>query len=187
MTTARPSTPRIAPLPETEWDESARTLVEQASGGGAINIFTTLVRHRRLFRRWSAFGGVLLTGTLPARDRELLILRTGWLCQSPYEWGQHVRLARAAGLSDEEIQRVAAGTDGPGWSDLEATLLRAADELHADACITDSTWAALAAVYTVEQMIEVPMLVGQYHLVSFTLNSLGVQREPGVPGLPGDG
>jgi len=187
VTTARPSTPRIAPLPEAEWDESARTLVEQASGGGAVNIFTTLVRHRRLFRRWSAFGGVLLTGTLPARDRELLILRTGWLCQSPYEWGQHVRLAKAAGLSDEEIQRVAVGTDAPGWSDLEATLLRAADELHADACITDSTWAALAAAYTVEQMIEVPMLVGQYHLVSFTLNSVGVQREPGVPGLPGDG
>jgi 4-carboxymuconolactone decarboxylase len=187
VTTARPSTPRIAPLPEAEWDESDRALVEETLGGGTVNIFTTLVRHRRLFRRWSAFGGVLLTGTLPARDRELLILRTGWLCRSPYEWGQHVRLARAAGLSESEIERVAAGAGAPGWSDLDATLLRAADELHADACITDVTWAALAAAYTVEQLIEVPMLVGQYHLVSFTLNSLGVQREPGVPGLPGDG
>jgi 4-carboxymuconolactone decarboxylase len=187
VTTARPSMPRVAPLAEAEWDETARTLIEQSSGGGAVNIFTTLVRHRRLFRRWTAFGGVLLTGTLPARDRELLILRTGWLCQSAYEWGQHVRLARAAGLSDDEIQRVASGASASGWSDLEATLLRAADELHADACISDATWAALAAVYTVEQLIEVPMLVGQYHLVSFTLNSLGVEREAGVEGLPSNG
>jgi alkylhydroperoxidase family enzyme len=153
---------------------------------GANNIMTTLVRHRRLFRRWSPFGGVLLTGTLPARDRELMILRTGWLCQSPYEWGQHVRLAREAGLSDAEIRRVVDGAEAPGWSDFERTLLRAADELHEDACITDTTWAALSAVYTVEQLIEVPMLVGQYHLVSFALNSLGVQREAGVVGLPED-
>jgi len=185
VTTVRPSAPRIAPLPEAEWDESARTLLDQASVSGAVNIFTTLIRHRRLFRRWTPFGGVLLTGKLPARDRELLILRTGWLCQSSYEWGQHVRLAEAAGLSDEEIQRVPEGPDAAGWSDLEATLLRAADELHADACISDATWAGLASAYTVEQLIEVPMLVGQYHLVSFTLNSLGVQREPGVVGLPG--
>jgi 4-carboxymuconolactone decarboxylase len=187
VSTARPTTPRISPLPEAEWDETARTLIEQSSAGGAVNIFTTLVRHHRLFRRWTAFGGVLLTGTLPARDRELLILRTGWLCQAAYEWGQHVRLAKAAGLSDDEIQRVASGPAAPGWSDLDATLVRAADELHADACISDTTWAALAAVYTVEQLIEVPMLVGQYHLVSFTLNSLGVEREPGVPGLPSPG
>jgi len=185
VTTARPSAPRIPPLPEAEWDETARTLIEQTGSVGAANIFTTLVRHRRLFRRWSAFGGVLLTGSLPARDRELLILRTGWLCQAPYEWGQHVRMAQAAGLSDDEIQRVVERAGAPGWSDQESTLLRAADELHEDACISDATWAALASTYTVEQLIEVPMLVGQYHLVSFTLNSLGVQREPGVVGLPG--
>jgi alkylhydroperoxidase family enzyme len=96
-----------------------------------------------------------------------------------------VRLAKVAGLTDEEILRVVDGADAPAWTEHESTLLRAADELHADACISDATWAALASAYTVEQMIEVPMLVGQYHLVSFTLNSLGIQREPGVPGLPG--
>src|SRR6202011_4413931 len=101
------------------------------------------------------------------------------------EWGQHVKLARAAGISEEEIRRVAEGPGAAGWTPLEVALLRAADELHGDACISDSTWAALADTYSTEQLIEVPMLVGQYHLVSFTLNSLGVQREAGVPGLPG--
>ena len=63
-------------------------------------------------------------------------------------------------------------------------LLTAADELHADACITDGTWLALADRYDERQQIEVPMLVGHYHMVAFTLNSLGVEREEGVPGLP---
>ena len=103
--------------------------------------------------------------------------------RSEYEWGQHVVIGRAAGLSDDEIQRVQAGPDDPEWDAFDATLLRAADELHADACLTDVTWAALAARYGERQLIELPMLVGQYHLVAFTLNSLGVQREPGVPGF----
>jgi alkylhydroperoxidase family enzyme len=154
-------------------------------GAGATNIFTTLVRHRRLFRRWSMFAGVLLTGTLPARDRELVILRTGWLCQAPYEWGQHVRLGRRAGLTDDEIQRITEGPGGAGWTPLEVALLTATDELHGDGCISDATWAVLAASYTEQQLIEVPIVIGQYHLVSFTLNSLGVQGEPGLPVMPG--
>jgi 4-carboxymuconolactone decarboxylase len=188
MTSPRPSAPRVPPLPEAEWDDKTRELVEAASAGavgaGAPNIFTTLVRHRRLFRRWSAFGGVLLTGTLPPRDRELVILRAGWLCQSAYEWGQHVRLGRSAGLSDEEIRRVIDGPAAEGWTGIEAALLRATDELHTDGCISEPTWATLAGNFSTEQLIELPMLVGQYHLVAFTLNSLGVQREPGVPDFP---
>jgi 4-carboxymuconolactone decarboxylase len=187
---ARPTVPRIPPLPEAERDDADRELLDQtASGaaGDAANIFTTIVRHRRLFRRWSPFGGVLLTGKLPPRDRELMILRTGWLCRARYEWGQHVRLGLIAGLSEEEIQRIIEGPEAEGWSDLEAALLRATDELHDDACISDPTWAVLAAAYSTEQLIEVPMLIGQYHLVSFTLNSLGVQPEPGLAAFPGDG
>ena len=186
MTTPRPAAPRIPPLPETDWSDKDRELIELGRGGvaGAPNIFTTLVRHRRLFRRWSAFAGVLLTGTLPARDRELMILRTGWLCQAPYEWGQHVVIARREGITDDEIQRITEGPGAAGWTPLEVALLTATDELHADACISDATWAVLAAAYTDEQLIEVPMVIGQYHLVSFTLNSLGVPREPGLPGMP---
>jgi alkylhydroperoxidase family enzyme len=183
---ARPQTPRIAPLRDDELTDETSELLEEVRipSAQAVNIFETLVRHPGLYRRWMPFAGKLLAGKLPARDRELLILRTAWRCGSPYEWGQHVRLAKMAEISDEEIDRVAAGPGAPGWDAFDATLLAAADELHDDACISDSTWAALAARYDERQLIEVPMLVGQYHMLAFALNSLGVQREPGVPGLP---
>jgi alkylhydroperoxidase family enzyme len=122
---------------------------------------------------------------LPPRVREIAILRTGWLCGSEYEWGQHAALARKVGISDEEIARVKRGPEAEGWTELEAAVLRAADELHSDACITDETWAVLAAHFDERQLIEVPMLVGQYHIVSFTLNTLGIQREPSLGGFNG--
>ena len=175
--------PRIAPLPPEERDERQRDLIAGASPV-ELNIFTTLVRYPRLFRRWSQFGGVLLTGVLPPRERELLILRTGWNCGSEYEWGQHVRISRDLAMTDEEIQRVTQGPDAEGWRPFDATLLRAADELHADSRVSDTTWAALAERYDERQLIELVMLVGQYHLVAMTLNSLGVQREEGVEGFP---
>jgi alkylhydroperoxidase family enzyme len=182
----RPDAPRVPPLRAEEKDNQARELLDefQLPNAEAVNIFDTLVRHPGLFRRWMPFAGKLLTGKLPARDRELLILRTAWHCRSPYEWGQHVRLAKAAGISDDEIQRVVAGPDEHDWAPFDRTLLSAADELHSDACITDRTWAALAERYDERQLIEVPMLVGHYHMVAFALNSLGVQREPGVADLP---
>jgi 4-carboxymuconolactone decarboxylase len=181
----RPAAARLAPLAPDEQDEQARELLAGAGRPGtpASNIFTTLVRHPGLFRRWLPFGGKLLSGKLPPRDRELLILRTGWRCRSEYEWGQHVLIGREVGLTDEEIRRIQTGPDAPGWSEAEVRLLRAVDELHDDAGISDATWAALTDHYDEPQLIEVPMVVGHYHLVAFTLNSLGVQREPGVPGF----
>lgn len=175
----RPAEPRIPPLPEAEQDDQARELLSHAGGpaAGATNIFATLVRHPGLYRRWLPFGGKLMAGKLPDRDRELLILRTGWNCRSDYEWSQHERIARAVGLTGDEIVRVQAGPDAVGWAPFDALLLRAADELHADACLTDATWAELAERYDERQLIEVPMLVGHYHLVAFTLNTLGVPLE----------
>lgn len=177
---AGPRSPRIDPLPSREWDDQAKELLAQAGGpaGTAINLFATLVRHPGLFRRWLPFGGKLLAGRLPARDRELLILRTAWRCGSPYEWAQHARIAGDVGLDANEIERVRDGA--AAWSPWDATLLRAADELHDDNCLSDTTWAALADRYDQRQLIELPMLVGHYHLLAFTLNSLGVQLEAGV-------
>ncbi len=183
---AKMTAPRISPLPEDHRNDEVRAMLEPTRIDGMdLNIFATLVRHPRLFKRWSGFGGFLLyRGELPARHRELLILRTAWNTKAEYEWGQHVRIARGLGLTEAEISRVSDGPDAPGWSSLEAALLRASDELHRESTISDATWAALVSDYDDRQMIEVCMVVGQYHLVAFTLNALGVEREPGVGGFP---
>ena len=182
--------PRIAPLPPEEWSEELRPLASFTASGedvslGDLNIFRTLARHPALFGSWAPFGGYLLTnGTLPFEERELLILRTGFNCRSPYEWGQHVRISLAGGMSRETIDRVAAGPDADGWSPRESVLLRAADELHESARIWPGTWKALAAELDDRQLIELCVLVGQYHLVAFMLNAVGVQPEPGLEPLP---
>src|SRR6201993_1162678 len=132
--TPRPQTPRIPPLPAEDRDDQTKELLGGVDGitGPASNIFDTLVRHPGLFRRWLPFGGKLLSGKLPARDRELMILRTGFHCGSEHEWGQHVVIARRAGITDDEIARVKLGPGADGWSTDDALLLRAADELHTD-------------------------------------------------------
>jgi len=181
----RHRTLRVAALGDDEMDEQQRELLRGVIvPGGTSNIFRTLVRHPGLFRRWMPFGGKLLNGKLPARERELAILRVGWLCQSEYEWGQHVPIGRAAGLTDEEIGRIPSGAAAHGWSELDRTILTATDELHTDACVGDASWARLSEEYDEKQRIELVMVVGHYHLVSFALNSFGVQREEGVVGLP---
>jgi 4-carboxymuconolactone decarboxylase len=181
----RPSVPRVTPLRADERDEEVTVLLAEATVAGteAGNLFGTLVRNRGLFRRWRPFCGKLLSGKLPARERELAILRVGWLCQAEYEWGQHVLAGRQAGLADAEINRVKDGPQADGWSNLERAVLLAVGELHVDSCISDATWAQLAHSYNDAQLIEFVMLVGHYHLVSFALNSLGVERDVGIPGF----
>jgi alkylhydroperoxidase family enzyme len=181
---------RIDPLPEDEWGDDVAPILGATPPGtegklGQLNIFGTLARNPELFKAWMPFGGYLLTaGTLSGRERELLILRTALNCSSPYEWGQHVRISEAGGIDRETIDRVVAGADADGWSESEAALLRAADELHKDAKIGEDTWAELAKTYDEKQLIEIPMLIGQYHMVAFTLNSLEVEQDEGLEDLP---
>jgi len=183
----RLSKPRLEPLAEADWSDDARDALRGlgAPGGRPLNIFATLARHPKLLKRWLVFGNhVLAKSSLSARDRELVILRVGWLCRAEYEWGQHVLIARDAGISDEDIARVGAGPDAPGWDPRDATLLRAVDELHADCFVSDATWQALSRRYDERQLLDLIFAVGQYHLVSMALNTLGVQLDPGVAGFP---
>ncbi len=116
--------PRIAPLPIAEWDEELKPLGVTgltAPDGSPLNIFGTLANHPKLLKRWLVFANhVLAKSTLTPRDRELLILRAGWNNQAPYEWGQHVAIALRSDISQEEIDRVAAGPDAPGWDPFDA-------------------------------------------------------------------
>ena len=178
--------PRIAPLTEAEWTEQQRKLLQPFyQEGKTYNVLGTMAQHwdaAQKFLVW-AYHVMGETSTLPPRERELLILRIGWLCQSEYEWGQHVLFARAAGLSDTEIARIKEGTDAVGWAPFDANLLRAADELHEDAFISDRTWTALSQRDNTKQLMDVVFAVGQYQLVSMSLNTFGVQLDKGVKGF----
>ncbi|MFE0257764.1 carboxymuconolactone decarboxylase family protein [Streptomyces sp. NPDC059010] len=175
--------PRLAPLTEDGWDPATRELlapIPRDADGRLPNVFTTLVRHPDLFRNFLPFGSHLLRdGRLPARTRELLILRTACNTRADYEWGRHLPLARAAGITDEEIRWIGTGPDAEGWLPADARLLRAADELHRDARLSAATWSALASDHDEAQLIEITMLVGQYYMVAFFLNSAGTRLEPG--------
>ena len=175
--------PRVAPLT----DEELPADVKSTFGDGPIlNIFRTLANHPGLMKRWLVFGNhVLAKSTLPPRERELVILRIGWLCRSGYEWGQHVGIGLGAGLTQEEIDRIPLGSRSPEWGNLDRALLDATDELHGDAFISDGTWARLAELSDPQKM-DLVFAVGQYNLVSMALNSFGVQPEPGLPSLPPD-
>jgi len=180
----RLSQPRIKPLEADEWNETAQALMQPFVEQGRIfNIFKTMSNHPDLARRWMVFANHILgKSTLSVRDRELVILRIGYLCQSGYEWGQHVQIARDAGMSDEEIRACRTGPDTPGLSELDRLLLQATDELHADAHVSDATWAGLSAHYSTQQMMDLVFTIGQYNLVSMALNSFGVQLDEGLPG-----
>ena len=180
--------PRVAPLADDEMDAETRALLGATSSdirrGPILNIFRTLAHHPKLLKRWMVFGAhVLAKSTLPPRERELAILRIGWRCGSEYEWGQHVAIGRATGLSDDEIRRVAKGPEAPGWNTFDAAILRAVDELHDDSFLSDASWNALTAQWSTEQLIDLIFAVGQYTLVSMALNSLGVQLDAGVEGF----
>lgn len=182
------SKPRIAPLIPEEWTEPQRRELEARYKDGRVyNVSGTLARHWEAYKKlmiWLSGHVMGDTSTLLPRHRELLLLRTGWLCQAEYEWGQHAVIAKTrAGLTDEEIERTKQGPDAPGWTPFEAALLRAADELHNDAFISDPTWAVLSEHYRTEQLMDVVFAVGQYTMVSMLLNTAGVQLDEGVKGF----
>ena len=179
-------TPRIPPVSLADADPETRALLDSLStfrddDVSVLNVFGTLAQHPKLIKRWLVFANhVLLKSTISGRDRELAILRAGWRCHAPYEWGQHVVIGRREGITDEEIARIGAGPDAPGWSEHDAAILRAVDELHDTSTISDATWATLTETYDQQQCMDLVFAIGQYHLVSFALNAFGVERDDGL-------
>jgi 4-carboxymuconolactone decarboxylase len=176
-------TPRIQPVSLEDAEPETHELLAPLSSlrgddAEVLNVFRTMAQHPKLMKRWLVFANHVLTkSTLSGRDRELAILRAGWRCHSPYEWGQHVGIGLREGIRDEEIPMIAEGPDATGWSAHDAAILRAADELHDSSTISDATWATLAQTYSQEQLMDLVFAIGQYHLVSFALNAFGVERD----------
>jgi alkylhydroperoxidase family enzyme len=191
--TERPTTSRITPVdlaedrsPNSVDPELAEILSHALTHNGApLNIFAVLARHPKLLKRFNLLGGFLLNkGLLPARERELVILRIGWNAEAVYEFGQHTIIGRQVGVTVEERSALTRARDSHPWSTGDAALIAMSDELSDDDCVSDATWELLAARWSEAELIELLIVAGFYRLVSGFLNSAGVQLDEGVAGFP---
>jgi alkylhydroperoxidase family enzyme len=147
------------------------------AGMAPLSLFRTMARNPRVLKRMFA-GNLLGEGSITLREREILILRTCARCGCEYEWGVHVALfSKAAGLSLEEIEATVNSPSGAAWPAQDAALIRMADELRADAGLSDETWKDLTAHWTSEQIIEMIALCGYYHAISFMANAARLEPE----------
>jgi 4-carboxymuconolactone decarboxylase len=172
--------PRLPPAPQHALGAKQRALAAELDSLGTANLVGTYLQHPKLAASiLPYFRYVAVESTLPPRDRELVALRTAWLTRSDYLWAHRATSARKAGLTDEELRRIAAGPEAGGWSPFDATLLRAADELHVDSFLSDDTWRALTERYDVNQMIDLVYGVGDLTMHAGVIGSLGIEIEPG--------
>ena len=171
---------RISPMSDAEMGPEQREALKDFGDGPLLNIFRTLARAPKALSRFNAWGGYVLSrrNDLPAREREIVILRVGYLCKSGYEFTQHTRIGLECGLTADEIEAIKRGADA-GWSAPDAALIRATDELHADHFITEPTWTELRRHFSEKQAMDVVFTTGQYTQVSMILNTFGVQLDAG--------
>lgn len=179
-------TPRITPLTLDAADQPTRELLARLTplrglDTRVLNVFGTLAHHPALLRNWLGFATYLLTeSTLEPRLRELCVLRVGWRCASPYEWGQHVVVGRKVGVTDDDLQRLTLDPQSAGWSAGEVAALCAVDELLDRHTLSDLCWQALVQHFSTQQILDLVFLVGQYQLVSSALNACRIERDDGL-------
>jgi alkylhydroperoxidase family enzyme len=172
---------RLRPL---TWNELTPEQQEELKpyGDDPYNVHRVFIRNLKMFRRHAPFADYIMRrSSLSARHREMAIIRIGWLNRSPYECAHHHRIGLEAGLTHEELVRVADGPDAPGWSEVDRLVLRAVDELKTDANLTDGTYEALHRHYDEHQLIDLVFTVGEYAMISTALNVFGVSLEAGSP------
>ncbi len=177
------SAPRVAPLPESQWTDEHRRLVERYAGDGrADNQLHTLLNVPTIVEGLMPFT-VYLTdeSTLSPRHRSLLILRAAWLCGNQPIWATNAARARDAGMADDEIRRIAEGPDAAGWDSFERTLLQLADQLYLNSSVADATWSALAARYSEHNLIDAVETANHFIVLSMIYNSFGVQPDDDTP------
>ena len=152
-------------------------------------ILRVLAHHPGIGAPWLAFSGTLLDdGLLDPRDRELLVLRVGYRMRSRYEWGQHVAIAAAAGLTETEIESVPSGPAAPTWNERDRALLQATDELLDQHIVGDETWKRLTVHFRDDELLELLFVVGSYACLAMVLNSVGLEPDggPDLPDVPTD-
>lgn len=182
---ARPA--RIEPLSR---DEYLRLRADLGSApvsdiDADLHISRTWARNPALMMAQTPLQSYFMAkAALPARLREIAILRIGWHCSSGYEFSQHTKLGRRAGLDEDEIGLLATPGAGTGWQPLERTVIECVDEVHARHDVSDSTWSALARHLGEAEIIELLALIGRYWTVSVVANALRIQLEPGATVLP---
>jgi len=143
-----------------------------------------LIRHPELYEAHIELSKKFLANAeISVRDRELAILRVGWLSQAPFEWASHVKIGKQNGITSDEIEWLIAGSAASGWNDHERAVLCAVEELNFDSMITDKTWATLEQTYSDKQLIELVMLIGQYKALAYLQNSLRLPLTPNKEGL----
>lgn len=149
-----------------------------------LNIFATMAKYPELLDRFNRFGGFLLfRGMLPAREREIVILRVGWRSGSVYEFGQHTVIGGGVGLTDDEVRRLA-DERLEGWNEDDRNLVELADQLCSTNNVDDELWGRLSQRWDERELMELLVVAGFYRLVSGFLNATGVELEPGAPGWP---
>jgi alkylhydroperoxidase family enzyme len=177
---------RVEPPPPDSLTKPVADLLALAVGPdgqplGTIEVLAHCPALLGPFLGWAA--ALALQGTLSHRDHEILALRASHRCQSAFEWSEHVGYGRQAGLTDEEIARLAQPTAASGaadgWSEAEEALIAAADALIDDHDIDDATWTALSSHYGPAALVELVYVVGQYTMLSMVANGL---RIPAVSG-----
>ncbi len=173
--------PRIAPGGLRDVGPLAWTVAQvsgRVTGTTPPNVFLVLGRNRRLFRGWLRFAAKLMPGgRLPRADSELVIVRVAHLAACPYELEQHRRLARRAGLSDLEVDRILDGPEAPGWTPRQRALLLAVDELHHRRDLSDATWAAAREHLDEPAMLELVLLAGHYEMLATAITALRVPAD----------
>lgn len=181
--------PRVQPLTPEEFDEDAMALVVDIRKALGLDtdaipeVFGVMLRHPTLFRCQMETGIAFFKGAIPPRERELAVLRVGWWCRAPYEWGEHVDIGKRYGITDEEVERVTQGSAAPGWSDHDRAILQGVEELLGNQALSDATWDMLSRTWDEKQLLEFPMLVGEYFRLALQQNMLRVRLADDNPGL----
>lgn len=189
---------RIPPRAREDWDaavhdalsvlkppgNAVRPTQQQQGERPASNILGIFTQHPALAKGFLAFNSHLFASTLTHRVRELVTVRVSWLRGGEYEWTQHVKMARSAGLTEDEVDAIAVGPGAPGWDPVDAALLRAVDEIVEDRYISDPTWSQLEGHFDRQQLMDLVFTIGAYDLLAMAFNVFGLQLDPGMEGFP---